>query len=135
MTLVQMQPHPPKPDPAHPTVAETTEVAALQVCDDMTVEVALYVMASARTSHLLVRDEDGHRTGIVTRPGLTAFRDGPAYTDRVRLRDIPVDRGALTSPPVATLPEPVYAPRHRRLDALPLAGEQGNAPGTLALAR
>ncbi|MCY0922923.1 MULTISPECIES: CBS domain-containing protein [unclassified Streptomyces] len=134
MTLVQMQPHLPKTTPAHPTVAETTDAAALQVGDDMTVEVALYVMASARASHLLVHDEDGHRTGMVTRTRLTAFRDSPAYTDLVRLRDIPGDRGPLTSQPVAARPEPEYAPRRHRLDVLPVAGEQGNAPGVLALA-
>lgn len=133
MTLVQMQPHPPKPDPAHPTVAETTDAAPLQVCDDMTVELALYVMASARVRHLLVHDEDGRRTGIVTRTGLTAFRDSPYYTDVVRLRDLPDGGGPLMSPSVATRPE--YAPRHRRPDTLPVAGEQGGAPGALALAR
>ncbi|MER6522696.1 CBS domain-containing protein [Streptomyces sp. NPDC060334] len=128
-----MQPHPPKPHPAHPTAAETTDAAALQVCDDMTVEVALYVMASARARHLLVCDEDGHRTGIVTRTRLTAFRDSPSYTDLVRLRDLPGDGRPLTSPPVATRPE--YAPGHRRPDTLAVAGEQGGAPGALALAR
>ncbi|MEV8535764.1 hypothetical protein [Streptomyces sp. NPDC051211] len=54
----------------------------------MTVEVALSVMAGARTEHLLVCDDDGRRTGLVTRAQLGAVRDGAAYTDRVRLRDI-----------------------------------------------
>ncbi|MEV7786241.1 CBS domain-containing protein [Streptomyces sp. NPDC088106] len=59
-----------------------------RVWDDMTVEVALSVMAAARTGHLAVCDEDGRCTDVVTRDGLTAVRDGSAYTDRVRLRDI-----------------------------------------------
>ncbi|MGW7267177.1 CBS domain-containing protein [Streptomyces sp. NPDC054842] len=54
----------------------------------MTVEVALSVMASARTGHLLICDEDDQLTGRVTRARLTAVRDSPGYTDRVRLRDV-----------------------------------------------
>ncbi|MEU3898220.1 CBS domain-containing protein [Streptomyces sp. NPDC045251] len=54
----------------------------------MSVEVALSLMAAARTAHLAVCDEDGRRTGLVTRDRLTAVRDGSGYTDRVRLRDI-----------------------------------------------
>ncbi|MET8468993.1 hypothetical protein ABZY90_00655 [Streptomyces sp. NPDC006422] len=54
----------------------------------MTVEVALSVMAAARTHHLVICDEDGQRTGRVTRSGLNSVRDGLGYTDQVRLRDI-----------------------------------------------
>lgn len=43
-----------------------------QVCDDMTVEVALSVMAGARTGHLLVCDNDGLCTGLLTQAQLTA---------------------------------------------------------------
>ncbi|WP_374109105.1 CBS domain-containing protein [Streptomyces sp. CC228A] len=60
-----------------------------QVWEDMTVEVALSVMSGARAAHLTVRDDDGSRTGLVSRAQLTAFRATPAYTDRVRLRDLP----------------------------------------------
>ncbi|MFF8606121.1 CBS domain-containing protein [Streptomyces sp. NPDC015346] len=59
-----------------------------QVGDYMTVEVALSVMAGARAGHLVVRDDDGRRTGLVTRAQLTAVRDGSTYTDRIRLREL-----------------------------------------------
>ncbi|KOX23803.1 hypothetical protein ADL06_21940 [Streptomyces sp. NRRL F-6491] len=54
----------------------------------MTVEVALSVMAAARTGQLLVRDGDDRPTGLVTRAQLTAARAASSYTDRVRLRDV-----------------------------------------------
>ncbi|MEV5608827.1 hypothetical protein [Streptomyces sp. NPDC052225] len=55
----------------------------------MSVEVALAIMTAARTGRLAVCDQDDERTGLVTRTGLTAVRASSAYTDRVRLRDIP----------------------------------------------
>ncbi len=100
MTLVQTYPRPagagivcePKADVASDVVAgavaEAMDEAGPRVWKDMTVEVALSVMASARVGHLLVCDEDGRRTGLVTRARLTAVRDGAGYTDRVRLRDV-----------------------------------------------
>ena len=54
----------------------------------MTVEVALSVMAAARTGHLVLRDEDGQYVGLVTRAQLAAVRDSRGYTDRIRLRDL-----------------------------------------------
>lgn len=71
------------------TDADTVDTAGPQVGDDMTVEVALAVMAGARTAHLLVCDDDGLCTGLVTRAQLTTVRDSSVYTDRIRLRDIP----------------------------------------------
>lgn len=62
-----------------------------RVGDDMTVEVALSVMISARVDHLLVCDNDGLCTGTVTLAGLAAVRDGTAYTDRLQLRDLLTD--------------------------------------------
>lgn len=59
-----------------------------RVGDDMTVEVALAVMASARVEHLTVCDEDDQRTGLVTLVRLNGLRDSSAYTDRIRLRDV-----------------------------------------------
>ncbi|MEU3395921.1 hypothetical protein AB0H40_04525 [Streptomyces filamentosus] len=64
------------------------DAAGPQVWDDMTVEVALAVMAGARTGHLLVCDNDDQRTGLVTHAQLTTVRDSAAYTDRLRLRDL-----------------------------------------------
>ncbi|MEU4352451.1 CBS domain-containing protein [Streptomyces sp. NPDC023838] len=92
------------------------DAAGPQVCDDMSVEVALSVMAAARTGRLVVCDQDGQCTGLVTQAELTTVRDSSAYTDRVRLRDILGDHlgdhGTFTSP---------------------MVDEQGSALGILAL--
>lgn len=134
MTLVQMQSRSVSANPVHQVVVDAMEAAGPQVCDDMTVEVALSVMASARAGHLLVCDEDGLCTGLVTAAQLAAVRDSDAYTDRVRLRDVLGDRGPFTSPATTTA-EAEHAMRYRRLDALPVVDEQGGALGVLALAR
>ncbi|MFF5423705.1 MULTISPECIES: CBS domain-containing protein [unclassified Streptomyces] len=89
MTSAGTQPRPPSSTPADGvTAVRTVPEAEPQVWDDMTVEVALSVMASARAGHLVIRDGDGRRTGLVTRAQLAAFRATAAYTDRVRLRDL-----------------------------------------------
>ncbi|MCX4457481.1 CBS domain-containing protein [Streptomyces sp. NBC_01340] len=132
MTLVQMQPRPASANPVHRTVAEVMDAARPQVCDDMSVEVALSVMAAARTGRLVVCDQDGQCTGLVTQSELTAVRDGSAYTDRVRLRDILGDHRSFTSP-VTTMAEAEHAMRSRRLGALPVVDGQGSALGVLAL--
>jgi CBS domain-containing protein len=110
------------------------DAAGPQVCDDMSVEVALAVMAAARTVRLVVCDQDGQRTGLVTRTELAAVRDSSGYTDRVRLRDILGDQGSLASP-VTTMAEAEHAMRTRRLGVLPVVDEQGSALGILALSR
>ncbi|WP_326584568.1 CBS domain-containing protein [Streptomyces sp. NBC_00481] len=132
MTLVQTQPRP--ADPAHRTAVEVMDAAGPQVCDDMSVEVALAVMAAARTGRLLVCDQDGQCTGLVTRTELTAVRDSSDYTDRVRLRDILGDHGSFASP-VTTMAEAEHAMRTRGLGVLPVVDEQGSALGILALSR
>ncbi|MER7488967.1 CBS domain-containing protein [Streptomyces sp. NPDC126497] len=110
------------------------EAAGPQVWEDMTVEVALSVMTAARTGHLVVCDDDGLCTGLVTRVRLTAVRDGSGYTDRIRLRDV-ADVIAPFASPLATRAEAERAMRHRRLGALPVVDEQGNVLGVLALSR
>ncbi|TDT40048.1 CBS domain-containing protein [Streptomyces sp. BK208] len=134
MTLVQTQYRPGSAHHAHRTVADTMEAAGPQVWGDMTVEVALSVMAAARTGHLVVCDDDGLCTGLVTRTRLTAVRDDSGYTDRTCLRDI-ADVSAPFASPLATRAEAEHAMRHRRLGALPVVDEQGNALGVLALSR
>ena len=134
MTLVQMQPRPTSAAPAHSTVADAMETAGPQVSDDMTVEVALSVMASARTRNLLVCDDSGMCTGLVTQDQLTAARDSSAYTDRIQLRDILGDRGPFTSPATA-MAEAQHTMHYRRLEALPVVDQHGSALGVLALAR
>ncbi len=89
MTPAQTQPRSAPAIPATRAVTDTVDRAVLQVGDHMTVEVALAVMASARAGRLLVCDNDGLCTGLVTRAELSAVRDSPAYTDRLRLRDLP----------------------------------------------
>ncbi|CAM5485562.1 CBS domain-containing protein [Streptomyces aurantiogriseus] len=91
-------------DPAPVPVGDDTEPSAPRVSDDMTVEVALSVMAGARVDHLLLCDGDDQCTGLVTRARLTVLRDSSTYTDRIRLRDVP--GGALPSPRPAPAPAP-----------------------------
>ncbi|MET8177319.1 CBS domain-containing protein [Streptomyces sp. NPDC005336] len=134
MTLVQMQLRSMSATPVHRTAADAMDTGGPQVCDDMTVEVALSVMASARTGHLLVCDNDGLCTGLLTQAQLTAARDSSAYTDRIQLRDILGDRGPFTSP-VTTLAEAEHAMPYRQLNALPVVDEHGRTLGVLALAR
>ncbi|WP_030349125.1 CBS domain-containing protein [Streptomyces sp. NRRL S-1022] len=110
------------------------DAAGPQVCDDMSVEVALAVMAAARTVRLVVCDQDSQCTGLVTHAELAAVRDNSDYTDRVRLRDILGDHGSSTSP-VTTMAQAEHAMRTRRLGALPVVDEQGSDPGILALSR
>ncbi|MFH8606972.1 CBS domain-containing protein [Streptomyces sp. NPDC018029] len=88
MTLVQTHPRPVNAEPVRGPSGDAAAEAGPRVWDDMTVEVALSVMAGARVGHLLVCDEDGRRTGLVTRARLTAVRDGSGYTDLMRLRDL-----------------------------------------------
>ncbi|MFJ2773199.1 CBS domain-containing protein [Streptomyces sp. NPDC087300] len=134
MTLVQTHPRSAHSAPVHSTVADAMDTAGPRVCDDMTIEVALSVMAGARVGHLLVCDADGLCTGLVTQARLAAVRDSSAYTDRVQLRDILGDRGPFTSQ-ATPLAEAEDAIRCHRLDALPVVDEHGSALGILALAR
>jgi CBS domain-containing protein len=129
-----MQPSSMSDTPVRGTAADAMDTDAPQVCDDMPVEVALSVMASARTGHLLVCDNDGLCTGLLTQAQLTAARDNSVYTDRIQLRDILGDRGPLT-PPMTTLAQAEHAMHYSRIDALPVIDEQDSAPGVLALAR
>nr|WP_030771897.1 CBS domain-containing protein [Streptomyces sp. NRRL F-2664] len=134
MTMITIQPRSVNADPVHRTVGDAMEAAGPQLGDDMTIEVALAVMAGARAGHLLVRDEDGLCTGLITQGRLAAVRDSAAYTDRVRLRDVLGERGPVTSP-VTTIAEAEHAMRYRRLAAVPVVDEQGSALGVLALTR
>ncbi|MEW2400949.1 CBS domain-containing protein [Streptomyces sp. NPDC046862] len=59
-----------------------------RVRDDMTVEVALSLMAGARVEYLLLCDGDDQCTGSITRAELAVHRGGSTYTDRLRLRDV-----------------------------------------------
>ncbi|MFF9913608.1 CBS domain-containing protein [Streptomyces sp. NPDC013457] len=128
MTLVQMQSRPTHPAPAHLTAADSVDTAGPLVCDDMTVEVALAVMAGAHTTHLLVCDSDDQCTGLVTRTQLTTVRDSPAYTDRIQLRDLSGDGGPLTPATAVTIGRAVRP----RVVASSCVGGQDDTPGALA---
>ena len=134
MTLVQMHSRSTSTNTVPRTVADAMDPAGPQVWDAMTVEVALSVMAAARTGHLVVCDEDGQYTDLVTQARLSAVRDGFGYTDRLRLRDISDNDGPFASP-LTTVAEAEHVMRHRRLGALPVVDEHGNALGVVALSR
>ncbi|MEU5041256.1 CBS domain-containing protein [Streptomyces griseorubiginosus] len=76
----------PRPAPA-PATADL-EGHGPRVGDDMTVEVALAVMASARVEYLTVCDGDNRSTALITLARLAGLRDSSTYTDRIRLRDL-----------------------------------------------
>jgi CBS-domain-containing membrane protein len=134
LTLVQTQPHPASTNPLHGTVVDVLDTAEPQVYDDMSVEAAFAVLTAARTSRLVVCDQDGQSTGLVTQAELSAVRDGSTYTDRVRLCDILGDHGVLTSA-VSTAAAAEHATRARRIGVLSVADGHGSAAGILALSR
>jgi hypothetical protein len=70
------------------TAVEDIEGHGPRVCDDMTIEVALAVMASARVEYLTVCDGDDQSTALITLVRLALLRDSSTYTDRIRLRDV-----------------------------------------------
>ncbi|MEU0383643.1 hypothetical protein [Streptomyces chartreusis] len=80
-------------DPCSVTVLDGMDVSGPRVRDDMTVEVALSVMAGARVEHLILCDADDQCTGSVTRAELAVHRGSSAYTDRIRLRDVLGEHG------------------------------------------
>ncbi|GHE72339.1 CBS domain-containing protein [Streptomyces capitiformicae] len=87
------------------------DAAGPRVRDDMTVEVALAVMASAGVEYLLLCDGDDECTGSISRAELAVHRRCSTYTDRLRLRDV-LD-GPFTSP----APRPVAVGEHGRPQA------------------
>ncbi|MEU2338648.1 hypothetical protein ABZ770_42285 [Streptomyces sp. NPDC006654] len=103
-----------------------------QVDDHMAVDVALSVLIGARVPHLLLQDEDGRCAGLVTRAQLTAHRGGSWFSDRARLRDIPLDRGPFTAS-TAALGDAEAAMRVRILNVSPVVDHHGYALGVLAL--
>jgi CBS domain-containing protein len=120
--------------PAHSTVADIMDAAGPQVWYDMTIEVALSVMAAARSEHLVVCDEDARCLGLVTQVQLTAVRDGSGYTDRIRLGDITDGNRPLVSP-LATRAEVENAMPYVQLGPVPVVDEHGSALGVLLLNR
>lgn len=141
MTLVQMQSHPVNADTTRTAVVDAAEEARPRVWGDMTVEVALSVMAGARVGRLLLCDEDGKRIGLITLARLTAIRDSSGYTDRIRLRDIGGGSGPTSPPttmPTTTMSTNVEAghPQGRdRLGSPPAGAGHPGALDVLAFAR
>ncbi|MGW2746912.1 CBS domain-containing protein [Streptomyces sp. NPDC001450] len=114
------------------TARDAMHAPGPQVDDHMAIDVALSVLIGARVPHLLLRDEDGRCAGLVTRAQLAAHRGGSWYSNRTRLRDIPLDRGPFTSSK-APLSAAEAAMRGRTLDVSPVIDEHGYALGILAL--
>ncbi|QNS09123.1 CBS domain-containing protein [Streptomyces xanthii] len=110
-----------------PAAVDPLDHAGPQVWDAMTVEVALSLMAAARTRHLVICDEDGLRTGRVTLAGLTAVRESPRYSDRTRLRDIVA--GSASFPPALHTGSGLG---DRNRTAPPEPATQGRTAGLLA---
>ncbi|MGW4622592.1 CBS domain-containing protein [Streptomyces sp. NPDC004592] len=115
-----------------PIARDAMHAPGPQVDDHMDVDVALSVLIGARVPHLLLQDEDGRCAGLVTRSQLAAHRGGSWYSDRTRLRDLPLDRGPFTSS-TAALGEAEAAMRVRALHVSPVIDEHGYALGVLAL--
>ncbi|CQR59311.1 CBS domain-containing protein [Streptomyces leeuwenhoekii] len=134
MTLGQLQARSVSARPLHGTVVDVMDAAGPQVWYDMTVEVALSVMAAARAEHLVVCDEDARYVGLVTRARLTAVQDSSGYTDRLRLGDITDGSGPFI-PPLATREEAEDTVPFGRLGLVPVVDEHGSALGILALSR
>ncbi|GGU40447.1 CBS domain-containing protein [Streptomyces lavendofoliae] len=114
------------------TARDAMEAPGPQVDDHMTVDVAMSVLISARVEHLLIQDETGRCSGLVTRAQLAAHRGGSWYVDRTRLRDIPLDRGPFTCS-AAVLGDAEAAMRGRTLDVSPVVDEHGYPLGILSL--
>jgi len=88
LTPARTQYRMPHPAPAIMTATADFEGHGPRVDDDMTVEVALAVMASARVEYLTVCDGDNRSTARITQARLAGLRDSSTYTDRIRLRDL-----------------------------------------------
>lgn len=82
---------------------------AAKVWGDMTVEVALSVMAGARSGHLIICDADEQCTGSVTLAQLVAVRDSAVRTDMVRLSDIVAHSAAPPHPGGLPFPLPHFS--------------------------
>ncbi|MER6083055.1 hypothetical protein [Streptomyces sp. NPDC001833] len=140
--MTPIAPMTPAPPPAHRSgrtagTGLTARDAMLyapgpQVDDHMAVDVALSVLIGARVPHLLLQDEDGRCAGLVTRAQLAAHRGGSWFSDRTRLRDIPLDRGPFTAS-TAALGDAEAAMRIRILNVSPVVDDHGYALGVLAL--
>ncbi|MER7776603.1 CBS domain-containing protein [Streptomyces sp. NPDC096191] len=134
MTPGQLQARSTGARPARGRVTDGVDAAGPQVWYDMTVEVALSVMAAARADQLAVCDEDGLCVGLVTQSQLTAVRDSSEYTDRMRLDDI-TDGSEPSVSPWATREAAEGTLPFGRLGTVPVADGHGNALGALALSR
>lgn len=125
MTPIHAQARPTGTTSASVAVTGAADEAAPQVWGEMTVEVALSVMAGARAGHLLLCDDDGRCTTLITSAQLATVRGSAAYTDRVRLGDVLSDHGAF-SPAV----DPSAEQAHRTI--LFAAPHTPGEPGTSA---
>lgn len=117
---------------ARPTVADVMAPPELHVSDHTTIDKALDVLRGAHTDHVLVRDDEGHCAGIVTRDQLTAHRAQPWYTEATRVRDIPHDCSPFARPDMP-LSDAQATMRERSLAVWPVVDDEGVAVGVLTL--
>ncbi|HJD83936.1 MULTISPECIES: CBS domain-containing protein [Kitasatospora] len=113
------------------TVGDLMKCPELQISDDVMVDMAMDVLQSSGTDHLLVRDDDGRCAGLLTRLHLAPFQARSWYTERTPVRDIVLDRA-----PYATADMPADAAaaamRARGLDVWPVVDHDGHAIGLLS---
>ncbi|WP_441248842.1 CBS domain-containing protein [Kitasatospora sp. McL0602] len=114
------------------TVGDLMKHPELQISDDVMVDTAMDILQSSGADHLLVRDEDGRCTGLLTRLHLAPFQARSWYTERTPVRDVVLDRAPFATPgmPADTA---AAAMRSRGLHVWPVVDHDGHAIGILSL--
>ncbi len=121
------------PDGTCPTTRDAMAGPGPLTGDDMTAGTALPLPLGAHAGRLLVRDEDGRRTGPVTGIRLTVRQGESRYRAQTRARGIACNRGPFTA---ATAPVAAdHAKGGRPLEASPMIDDHGYARGVPAHSR
>ncbi|MCX5208794.1 CBS domain-containing protein [Kitasatospora sp. NBC_00240] len=114
------------------TVGDRMTRPELQISDDMMVDTAMDILQSSGADHLLVRDEDGHCAGLLTRLHLAPFQARSWYTERTPIRDVVLDRAPFATPEMPA-GEAAAAMRSRGLELWPVVDHDGHVVGLLSL--
>ncbi|WP_042388109.1 CBS domain-containing protein [Streptacidiphilus melanogenes] len=116
--------------PDHPHAADVMVPADLQVSDHTVVDKALDILHSAHVEHLLVRGDDGHCVGLVTRDDLSGYLSQPWYSQHTRLRDLvrPLEPFAHPDTPIDAVAE---AMRDHGAHVWPVVDADGFALGVI----
>ncbi|MFJ9777335.1 CBS domain-containing protein [Kitasatospora sp. NPDC101157] len=113
------------------TVGDLMKCPELQISDDVMVDMAMDVLQSSGTDHLLVRDDDGRCAGLLTRLHLAPFQARSWYTERTPVRDIVLDRAPYATADMLA-DAAAAAMRARGLDVWPVVDHDGHAIGLLS---